>query len=71
MRGHYKWRLHPSSPQLQAGITAENDIQLPPRDTRVIDKNTAKDTRDIEQGQQLRDSHGQHTSPPANDNPRA
>jgi len=51
--------------QLQAGIPAEDDIQLPPRDTRVIDKNAAKDTRDIEQGRQLRDSHGQHTTPPA------
>jgi len=55
--------------QLQAGIPAEDEIQLPPRDTRVIDKNAAKETRDIEQGRQLRDSRGQHTTPPANDVP--
>ena len=53
--------------QLQAGIHAEDDIQLPPRDTRVIDKNAAKDARDIEQGRQLRDSRGQDTTPPTND----
>jgi membrane protein len=40
--------------QLQAGIAAEDQLQLPPRDTRVIDKNDAKDARDIEQGKQLR-----------------
>lgn len=49
--------------QLQAGIEAENDLQLPPRDTRVIDKNTAKDDRDLEQGKQLRQTHGKNASP--------
>ena len=44
--------------QLQAGIAAEQEIQLPPRDTRVIDKTDAKDDRDIEQGEQLRRSRG-------------
>ena len=44
--------------QLQAGIQAEDDLQLPARDTRVIEKNAAKDARDIEQGQQLRNSRG-------------
>jgi membrane protein len=44
--------------QLQAGIPAEDELQLPPRDTRVIDKNEAKDARDIEQGEQLRRSRG-------------
>jgi membrane protein len=47
--------------QLQAGIAAERDIQLPPRDTRVIDKGDAKDARDIEQGEQLRRSRGETT----------
>jgi membrane protein len=47
--------------QLQAGIAAEEDIQLPPRDTRVIDKNEAKDDRDIEQARQLRRTRGQNT----------
>jgi membrane protein len=49
--------------QLQAGIPAEDDIQLPPRDTRVIDKNAAKDARDIEQGQQLRNTRGDSSAP--------
>jgi membrane protein len=44
--------------QLQAGIPAERELQLPPRDTRVIDKTDAKDARDIEQGEQLRRSRG-------------
>ena len=44
--------------QLQAGIAAEDELQLPPRDTRVIDKNDAKDARDIEQGTQLRRTGG-------------
>jgi membrane protein len=48
--------------QLQAGIPAEEALQLPPRDTRVIDKNDAKDARDIEQGKQLRRSGGDSTS---------
>ncbi len=44
--------------QLQAGIPAERELQLPPRDTRVIDKTDTKDARDIEQGEQLRRSRG-------------
>jgi membrane protein len=51
--------------QLQAGIEAEQDIQLPPRDTRVIDKNEAKDDRDIEQARQLRRTKGDSTAAPA------
>ena len=49
--------------QLQAGIPAEDDLQLPPRDTRVIKKNAAKDARDFEQGQQLRNSRGDSSTP--------
>lgn len=49
--------------QLQAGIPAEHDLQLPARDTRIIDKNAAKDARDIEQGQQLRNSRGNSSAP--------
>ena len=45
--------------QLQAGIAAERDIQLPPRDTRVMDKTDAKDTADIEQGRELRRTRGE------------
>ena len=52
--------------QLQAGIPAEHDIQLPPRDTRVIEKTDAKDDRDIEQGEHLRRSYGESTTAPTN-----
>jgi Predicted membrane protein len=53
--------------QLQAGIPAEDDLQLPPRDTRVSDKTAAKDARDVEQGKHLRRSRGDSNSgvPPA------
>lgn len=44
--------------QLQAGIAAERDLQLPPRDTRVVDKNEAKDEQDVERGRALRRSRG-------------
>jgi membrane protein len=49
--------------QLQAGIPAEEELQLPPRDTRVSDKTDAKDARDIEQGKQLRHSRGDSSAP--------
>ena len=41
--------------QLQAGIAAEEAIQLPPRDTRKIDKNAEKERADIIKGRQLRE----------------
>ena len=53
--------------QLQAGIPAEDELQLPARDTRVIEKNEAKDDRDLEQGRQLRHSHGESTTPTNSD----
>ncbi len=45
--------------QLQAGLPAEEDIQLPPRDTRTIDKKAAKDEREIEQAKILRETRGE------------
>jgi len=45
--------------QLQAGIAAEREIQLPPRDTSTSDKKAVKDDRDIRQGEQLRRSRGE------------
>ncbi len=42
--------------QLQAGIAAEEEIQLPPRDTRKSDKAAAKQQKDIERGRRLRTS---------------
>ncbi len=44
--------------ELQAGLPAERDLQLPPRDTRGIDKNHAKDERIVERAEELRRSHG-------------
>ena len=40
--------------QLQAGIAAERDIQLPPRDTRQSDKREKKEREDIAQGRRIR-----------------
>lgn len=48
--------------QLQAGLPAERDLQLPARDTRVIDQNEAKEQEDVERGEQLRRSRGQGMS---------
>jgi membrane protein len=40
--------------QLQAGIAAEQNIQLPPRDTTVIDKRERQEQQDVERGRRLR-----------------
>ena len=40
--------------ELQAGIEAEESIQLPPRETKASDKLAAKAEKDIRQGEQLR-----------------
>ena len=40
--------------QLQSGIAAEKDIQLPPRDTRNIEKAEKKEAEDIREGRELR-----------------
>jgi membrane protein len=42
------------SRQLQAGIAAEEDIQLPPRDTRKSDKAAEKERADILDGRRIR-----------------
>ncbi|MET0476031.1 MAG: YihY/virulence factor BrkB family protein, partial [Mycobacterium sp.] len=44
--------------QLQAGIAAEDDLQLPPRDNTVAEKNQAKELEDLERGRRLRESRG-------------
>ena len=44
--------------QLQAGIAAEEDIQLPPRDTRQSDKIAEKEQKDIAEGRRIRQQHG-------------
>lgn len=45
--------------QLQAGIAAEKDIQLPPRDTRKSDKAAEKEQKDIDEGREIRRSAGE------------
>ena len=45
--------------QLQAGVEAEKTVQLPPRDTRNIEKADAKAQKDIERGRRLRMSRGE------------
>jgi membrane protein len=40
--------------ELQSGMAAEETIQLPPRDTRNIDKARAKQLDDVRRGRQLR-----------------
>jgi membrane protein len=42
--------------QLQAGIEAEEDIQLPPRDTKKSEKAAAKEAREEEEGRRIRQS---------------
>jgi membrane protein len=46
--------------ELQSGIAAEEDIQLPPRDDRNIKKARAKDREDVERGRALRRRHREH-----------
>ncbi|MFG6477313.1 YihY/virulence factor BrkB family protein [Microbacterium sp. P06] len=45
--------------QLQAGIAAERDIQLPPRDTKKIEKKAAAEEKDAAEGRRIRRYHGQ------------
>jgi membrane protein len=49
--------------ELQAGIEAEEVLQLPPRDTRQSDKKAEKHAKDVLMGRQLRRSHGRDASP--------
>lgn len=61
--------------QLQAGLPAEEHLQLPPRDTKASDKNERTDQKFIERGRELRESRGERervdrsshkSSPPMN-----
>lgn len=45
--------------QLQGGIEAEEDIQLPPRDTRQIEKQEQKEQKLVDQARRLRHTKGQ------------
>jgi membrane protein len=44
--------------QLQGGIEAEENLQLPPRDTRASDKKAAKAKEDVKRGRELREKYG-------------
>lgn len=43
--------------ELQAGLPAEEAIQLPPQDTKKSDKDAAKDEKDIQEARDIRTSH--------------
>ncbi|HKH07702.1 MAG TPA: YhjD/YihY/BrkB family envelope integrity protein, partial [Agromyces sp.] len=43
--------------QLQAGIEAEEDIQLPPRDTRKAEKADKQEQKDVDLGRRIRMEH--------------
>lgn len=43
--------------QLQAGIAAEETLQLPPRDTAVSDKKAAAEREDVKRGRGIRERH--------------
>jgi membrane protein len=43
--------------QLQAGIAAEETLQLPPRDTKVSDKKAAVEREDVKVGREIRERH--------------
>ncbi len=51
--------------ELQAGLPAEETIQLPARDTSKIDKADRKRREDVERGRQLRMSGGEESDPEA------
>jgi membrane protein len=44
--------------ELQSGIAAEETVQLPPRDTRNIEKAREKEEEDVRRGRELRADHG-------------
>jgi membrane protein len=45
--------------ELQAGLKAEETVQLPPRDTRNIEKQEQKQEKDFAQARSLRETHGE------------
>jgi membrane protein len=53
--------------QLQAGIEAEETIQLPPRDTKKSDKLQEKEEEDIRRGRELREKYGAEGNAAADD----
>jgi membrane protein len=52
--------------QLQAGIEAEETLQLPPRDTNKSEKLQEKEEEDIRLGRELREKHRNNQHPDEN-----
>ena len=46
------------SRKLQAGMPAERELQLPPRDVRGVRKDETKEAQDVERGEELRRTRG-------------
>ncbi len=44
--------------ELQSGLAAEETLQLPPRDTRKLEKDRAGDEKDLQRARELRHNHG-------------
>ena len=57
--------------ELQSGMPAEKDIQLPPRDTRKIDKTAEKDRADELRARRLRETRGRDDDDAGQDDPAA
>ncbi len=53
--------------ELQAGLPAEEELQLPPRDTRKIDKARKQEEADVRRGRQLRQTRGEDAKDPADE----
>ncbi|WP_374456693.1 YihY/virulence factor BrkB family protein [Nocardioides sp.] len=53
--------------ELQAGMPAEEEIQLPPRDTRTSDKAAEKERQEVLRGRRLRESRGRDADPDRGD----
>jgi len=49
--------------ELQAGVAAEEEIQLPLRDSKASDKQAAKHAKDVEQARTLRATNGETRDP--------
>ena len=49
--------------ELQAGVAAEETVQLPPRDTRNIKKTEEKEQKDFARARELRSTRGESQDP--------
>ncbi|HLR97909.1 MAG TPA: hypothetical protein VK053_25540, partial [Jiangellaceae bacterium] len=49
--------------ELQAGLPAETELQLPPRDTRKIEKDAEREAEDIRRASALRRTNGDSAEP--------